>query len=103
MLDPSFVGVTSEGMPLALGGRYEGPEAMLRDCWGRVFAAYDIRLDVQERLSVGDGRLVFTGRYLGVERATGRPVDAAFAHVLRLADGRLTELVQFTDTARWPA
>jgi ketosteroid isomerase-like protein len=31
----------------------------------------------------------------------GRPLSAAFAHVLRFAGGRVPEIVQITDTARW--
>jgi 2-(1,2-epoxy-1,2-dihydrophenyl)acetyl-CoA isomerase len=46
--------------------------------------------------------MVVTGRYVGQARGTGRALDAAFAHVLRFAgDGRISELVQITDTARW--
>jgi ketosteroid isomerase-like protein len=103
VLDPHFVGVVSEGMPLGVGGRHEGAEPMLRSCWAKVFAAYDVRLDVEERLVVDHERVVFTGRYVGTERKTGRPLDAAFAHVLRVAGDRLVELVQYTDTARWPS
>jgi 2-(1,2-epoxy-1,2-dihydrophenyl)acetyl-CoA isomerase len=101
VLAPDFVGIASEGMPLGAGGRHEGAEAMLRNCWAKVFAAYDVRLDVEERLVIDDGRVVFTGRYVGTERETGRRLDAAFAHFLRIHGNRLTELVQFTDTARW--
>lgn len=45
--------------------------------------------------------MVVIGRYRGTVRATGAPIDAAFAHVLRVKDVRVSELVQITDTARW--
>jgi ketosteroid isomerase-like protein len=32
---------------------------------------------------------------------TGRPLDAAFAHVLSIRNGRVASLVQITDTQRW--
>lgn len=100
-LRPDFVGFVSAGMPCGVGGRHDGAEAMLRDCWGVVFGAFDIALEVEERLSVGADRVVFCGRYVGTERATGRPVDAAFAHIVRVEAGRIVELRQVTDTARW--
>jgi ketosteroid isomerase-like protein len=101
VLIPGFRGVVSEGMPDGLGGTYDGAEAMLRECWARVFALLDLRPVPAEYLPVADDRMVVLGRYEGTARATGRPLSAAFAHVLRFADGRVCELVQITDTARW--
>jgi uncharacterized protein len=88
-------------MPEGLGGSYDGPEAMLRGCWARVFALLDVRPVPDEYLPAGGDRVVVIGRYLGTARATGRPLSAAFVHILRFADGLVTELVQITDTERW--
>jgi 2-(1,2-epoxy-1,2-dihydrophenyl)acetyl-CoA isomerase len=99
-LDPAFVGVVSDGMPVG-AGRHDGAQAMIRDCWEEVFKAFDVALKIDERLTVDDDRLVFTGRYVGCERGTGRRVDAAFAHVLRLRGNQVVALRQYTDTARW--
>jgi ketosteroid isomerase-like protein len=96
-----FVGDVSPGMPLGVGGRHEGREAMLRDVWGRVFAAYDVRLDVDRYLACGDDTIVAIGRYRGAERATAQPVDARFAHVLTVHDGHVSGLEQITDTRAW--
>jgi uncharacterized protein len=100
-LAPDFRGVACDGLPNGLGGTYEGAQSMLRDCWGRVFASFDIRPVPEEYLTVGPDRVVVIGRYLGTVRGTGRPLSAAFAHLLRVGDGRVTELVQITDTAQW--
>ena len=96
-----FVGDVSAGMPLEVGGRHAGPRAMLEQVWGRVFAHYDISVEPEELLPSGDDRLVAVGRYHGVERATGRRIDAAFAHVLTMRDGRIAALRQVTDTRCW--
>jgi uncharacterized protein len=101
VLAPGFHGVVSDGMPEGLGGSYDGQEAMLRGCWARVFALLDVRPVPDEYLPAGGDRVVVIGRYLGTARATGRPLSAAFAHILRFADGLVTELVQITDTQRW--
>ena len=97
----TFRGVVAEGMPDGLGGVCEGAESMLRDCWARVFALADVRPFPREYLPVGLDRVVVLGRYEGTARSTSRPLSAAFAHVLRIDDGRVSELVQITDTARW--
>jgi ketosteroid isomerase-like protein len=101
VLAASFRGRVTDGMPNGLGGTYEGAQTMMRDCWARVFAAIDVRPIPDEYLPVADDRVVVLGRYLGTARRTGRPLSAAFAHILRIEDGRVSELLQITDTARW--
>lgn len=66
-----------------------------------MFAKLDLKPMPEEYLSVGVGRIVVLGRYVGRARDTGVPLEAVFAHVLRVRDGRVTELVQVTDSARW--
>lgn len=100
-LTPTFRGVVSEGMPLGAGGVHHGASAMLTGCWGPVFGALDIGPVPDEYLPTADGRVVVVGRYRGQVRETGRPVEAAFVHLLRFEDGRVSELVQVTDTQRW--
>jgi ketosteroid isomerase-like protein len=96
-----FRGTVSEGMPLAVGGRHEGPERMLLDVWAKVFEAYDVAPEVTRYVETGGEDLVALGRYVGTARGTGRPLDAAFAHVLSIRDGRVASLDQITDTQRW--
>lgn len=100
-LHDDFRGEVAAGMPLGVGGSHEGRDAMLRDCWGPVFAAYDMHVEAEECLLCGDDRVVVLGRYRGPHRAEGWQVDAAFAHVLTIRDGRVAVLRQITDTARW--
>ena len=96
-----FRGTVSEGMPLAVGGRHEGPERMLFDVWAKVFEAYDVAPEVTRYVETGGEEVVAIGRYAGTARGTGRPLDAVFAHVLSIRDGRVTSLDQITDTHRW--
>lgn len=102
-LHPAFVGEVSAGMPLGLGGTYEGPEAMLSQVWGPVARVYDLTPELGELLACGTDRVVAVGTYRGALRDSGAPVDAAFAHVLTMRESRVARLVQITDTARWPA
>jgi hypothetical protein len=55
----------------------------------------------EEYLHTDTDRVVAVGAYRGTVRATGAPLDAAFAHLLRIDDGKIRELVQITDTASW--
>jgi uncharacterized protein len=88
-------------MPNGWGGVYEGGETTLREVWGPVFAVLDTCPVPDEYIRADDGRIVVVGHYVGKARATGRPHDAAFVHILSFADGAIIELVQVTDTARW--
>jgi ketosteroid isomerase-like protein len=96
-----FVGEVSVGMPLGVGGRHAGNEAMLREVWAPVLAAYDVRLEVERYLETDDGTVVVIGNYRGVERASGRSLDARFAHFLAIRGDRVSSLEQVTDTRRW--
>ena len=104
-LHPDCVGHVTAGMPFGVGGRHEGPEAMLR-VWLRVFQSYDVTPVPESILaqpaSDGDGKFVVHGWYEGVERSSGAPVRAEFIHVLELQDDRIVGLRQVTDTASWP-
>jgi ketosteroid isomerase-like protein len=99
-LHPEFVGEVTAGMPLDAGGEHHGPEAMLAEVWGPVFRHVDVRVEAQESYPTPDGAIVL-GRYRGTGRATGAPLDAVFAHVLEVRDGRVARLRQITDSAAW--
>ncbi len=46
-----------------------------------------------------DGRLLVRGRYVGVGRRSGLPLDTAFHHLWTVREGRIVELEQWTDAA----
>jgi uncharacterized protein len=100
-MDEDFEGSVSAGMPLGVGGRHAGRRRMLRDVWAKVFSAYELTPEVTRYIETGGPELVAIGRYVGTARDTGRPLDAAFAHVLSIRDGRVASLEQITDTQRW--
>lgn len=100
LLDPDFVGEAAAGLPLNLGGRYVGAKAM-RAFWREVGRAYEISPQPHDITELADGRVLVTGVYLGTARSTGRKLEAAFTHTITHAGGRITGLIQLTDTARW--
>ena len=96
-----FVGTVSDGMPLGVGGRHVGRDRMVQDVWAKIFGAFDTCPRVARYIETGGPEVVAIGRYVGTARETGRPLDAAFAHVLSIRDGRVASLEQITDTQRW--
>lgn len=104
LLHPDFVGYAAEGMPLGMGGEHTGPEAMQQNLWWRIGEHFRVRVDARQFESLGDGRLMVSGRYVGKARRTGKPLDAAFVHLIDFAaDGRISGLRQLTDTMAWHA
>ncbi|WP_320671846.1 nuclear transport factor 2 family protein [Patulibacter defluvii] len=103
LLDPAFVGRLAEGMPLGLGGVRDGARAMIEDGWWAVGRAFAVRAEPEQWIACADGRLLVLGAYRGRHRTSGGRVEAAFAHLWSARGGRLVELVQLTDTARWAA
>lgn len=101
LLHEDFVGRTTAGLPLGLGGEYVGADAMRKRFWGRIAQHFEVRAEPARFTELPDGRLLIEGRYVGTARTTGRKLDAEFTHTLSFADGRIVELVQLTDSDAW--
>ena len=101
LLHPEFTGRTAEGMPFGIGGDHDGPAAMRRNGWGAIARHFEARAEPERFLDLADGRLLVTGRYRGRGKQGGAALDAAFAHLIAIDQGRIKSLEQFTDTARW--
>jgi 2-(1,2-epoxy-1,2-dihydrophenyl)acetyl-CoA isomerase len=102
LLDPNFVGHATDGLPLNMGGRHDGPTAMQRDLWWTIGRHYKVEAQPEEFHVLDDGRLFVAGHYRGEGRASGRRLDAAFIHLLAFAEnGRIVSLHQLTDSAAW--
>lgn len=102
LLHPEFVGHATDGLPLDMGGRHDGPEAMQRDLWWTIGRHYRVEAQPEEFRLLDDGRLFVAGHYRGEGRASRRRLDAAFIHLIAFADdGRIVSLHQLTDSAAW--
>jgi ketosteroid isomerase-like protein len=87
------------GMPAGAGTAHGRQDAKTH--WWAIGAAYAVRPEVEELVRCVDGRLLVRGIYRGVARIGGGRVEAVFTHLWRAEAGRLIELHQVTDTARW--
>jgi 2-(1,2-epoxy-1,2-dihydrophenyl)acetyl-CoA isomerase len=101
LLHPEFTGRTAEGMPFGIGGDHDSPSAMRRNAWGKIARHFEAQAEPDRFLDLADGRLLVTGRYRGRGKQGGALLDASFAHLIAVADGRIRALEQYTDTARW--
>jgi 2-(1,2-epoxy-1,2-dihydrophenyl)acetyl-CoA isomerase len=101
ILDPEFRGQTVAGLPLGLGGEYVGAEDMRDNFWWVIGRHIQAEPYPDEFLDLADGRILVTGTYRGSGRRSGRKLEAAFTHVIGFKDGRISSLVQLTDTAAW--
>ena len=89
----------AEGLPW--GGVHKGRDAVAQDVFGVLMTAFeDFRLEHEQFIDGGDF-VVALGRYAATARQTGRRLDAAFAHVWELEDGKLKRYYHYTDTLRF--
>lgn len=103
LLHPQFVGTTTRGLPLNLGGVYQGPEQMRRHFWGTLARHYQARAEIEQIVRVAEDQLQVVGVYTGHGIKSGTPLDARFVHLLRFRGGRLLALEQITDSGAWQA
>lgn len=97
-MSPDIVWNEADNFPYADGNPYRGPEAILTGVFGRLGTEWDgFAAKIDEIMDAGDA-VVALGYYEGRYNATGRPIRAQFAHIWRLADGKVVAFQQYTDT-----
>jgi ketosteroid isomerase-like protein len=88
----------AENFPYADGNPYVGPGAILQGVFMRLATEWEaFAANPAQFLDAGD-TVIVTGRYTGAYKATGRSIDAQFAHVWTLANGKVARFQQYTDT-----
>jgi ketosteroid isomerase-like protein len=95
--------VEAEGFLYADRNPYVGPQAVAEGVFQRVVTDVDGFTVTAERFVDGGDTVVAEGRYRGRMKTTGVAVDAQFAHVWRVRDGKIVGFQQYTDTRQWAA
>jgi uncharacterized protein len=99
--DPQIIWREAEGFLYADGNPYVGPQAVAEGVFQRIVSDVENFALLPDRfVECGDTVLV-EGRYHGEMKATGTPIDAQFAHVWQVRDGRIVRFQQYTDTRQW--
>jgi ketosteroid isomerase-like protein len=100
-LDTAVVWIEAENGPYADDNPYSGMNAVFEGVFGRIGVQFrDFRVTPQTYLPSGD-KVVVLGRYTGTNISTREPLDAQFAHVFTVENGKVTAFQQYTDTAQW--
>ena len=99
--DPQIDWREAEGFAYADGNPYIGPDAVLRGVFSRLMTEWDgFTVTPREFLATPDG-VVTLGRYTARHKSTGHALDAQFAHVWHIQNGKIRSFQQFTDTAQF--
>ncbi|MBK5296995.1 MAG: nuclear transport factor 2 family protein [Vicinamibacteria bacterium] len=91
----------AESSLYAGGNPYVGPQAVAEGVFLRVVTDVENFAVAPENFVDGGDTVVVEGRYRGTWKATGKPVDAQFAHVWQFRGGKVVRVQQYTDTKRW--
>ena len=99
--DPQIEWREAENFLYADRNPYVGPQAVAQGVFQRIASDVKDFAVVPERYVEGADTVVVEGRYKGTMNATGVSVDAQFAHVWELRNGRIVRFQQYTDTRQW--
>ena len=98
ILAPNLEWREADNFIYADGNPYVGPTAVLQGVFLRLVTEWEGFAAVpQQFLDAGDAVIV-SGRYNCAYKATGKKIDAQFAHHWTLADGKVIHFQQYTDT-----
>ena len=95
---PDIVWNEAENFPYADNNPYVGPDAILAGVFARLGGEWDgFAVKEEDLIDAGD-TIVTLGRYGGAPKATGKKINAQFAHVWRFKNGKIVAFQQYTDT-----
>ena len=99
-MDPEIEWNEAENFPYADGNPYVGPAAVAEGLFRRLAEEWEYwNLNIQSLLDAGD-TVVALGRYNAKNKETGSEINAQFAHVWSLRDGKAAAFQQYADTAQ---
>ncbi len=99
--DPHIQWREAENFLYADRNPYAGPQAVAEGVFQRIVSDVENFAVVPERFVDGNDTVVVEGRYRGKMKTTGKAVDAQFAHLWQLRDGKVVRFQQYTDTKQW--
>jgi ketosteroid isomerase-like protein len=97
LLHPQLEWTEAEGFPY-YSGTWTQPQEVVEKLLAPLLRDWDNFSAVADDFIVEGDRVVSLGTYAGVSKATGKSMRAPFAHVWRVADGKLQRFDMYTDT-----
>ena len=101
LLDAQCTWNEAEGFLYADGNPYIGPQSILMGVFARLAGEWNGFSATPESMVAEGGSVVIQGRYRATHKATGKKVDAQFAHAVTIKDGKIINFQQYTDTAQF--
>lgn len=99
--DPNIVWVEAENSTYADHNPYRGPQGVAQGVFTRIGQDWNnFRLNIDQVVDGGDD-VVVLGRYTASNKGTGQPLNAQFAHVWKVRNGKIVSFQQYTDTAQY--
>lgn len=100
MFDTNMEWHECNGFPFIEGdGIFRGPEAVAKGVLNLIPEHYDdFNIEIEE-LMESDDRVIMTGYYTGIWKATGKKFKANAVHVWTIKNEKLTRFFQAVDTA----
>lgn len=99
--DPQIVWREADNFLYADRNPYIGPQQVAEGVFARLMTEFEGFTVTPEKIVAEGDTVISVGRYSGTFRATGRKLDAQFAHAWTIEDGRVTRFQQYTDTAQF--
>ena len=100
-MDPRIEWSSAENFLYADQSPYVGADAVIKLIFERLFADWDgFSMSAGEILGGGD-LVIASGRFRGVFKANGAPIDAQFVQVFQFKDGKVVKCQMYTDTAKF--
>lgn len=90
----------AESQPYASGNPYDSPERVGNEVLGRTMSDFDEFTVTPGSFMAENDSVVVTGRYTARHKESGKSLDAQFAHVWTVRDGKVARFQQYTDTAQ---
>jgi len=89
----------AEGFIYDYGAPLVGADAVVEGVFAKLGSEWEYwNLEDKEFYDVGEDRVLVTGRYRAKNKATGKELDAQFAHFWTLRDTLALSFQQYTDT-----
>lgn len=88
----------AENFPYADRNPYVGPQAVVEGVFMRCLGDYDdFAVTISNLYDAGE-HIIASGRYSGVNKATGKTMNPQLVHIWTLADGKIVKFQQHVDT-----
>lgn len=98
-MDPQIEWNEAENFPYADGNPYIGPDAVVTGVFARLGSEWEYwNLTSLQLHSMADNMVLGTGRYQAKYKQNGGVIDAQFAHVWTLRNGKAVKFQQYADT-----